>query len=191
MPTGNVKTAYEQGYATEIGANKTQCPTCTVTMTQARRSLSVNFIAKITAALKASATAKSAAIVASPSLLAAAINKAAVAAGIANFTAVDASQMTVFNASVVDDVTSTSSSSSSNTKLIVGLVVGIGGFVLLVAIGAAVYMYMGSGGAPASGQATSASDTAKPSAQMTPYSNDDAPAPVASQSHHDGGRACC
>jgi len=191
MPTGNVKTAYEQGYATEIGANKTQCPTCTVTMTQAtRRSLSVNFIAKITAALKASATAKSAAIVASPSLLAAAINKAAVAAGIVNFTAVNASQMTVFTASVVDDVTSTSSS-SSKTKLIVGLVVGIGGFVLLVAIGAAVYMYMGSGDAPASGQATSASDTAKPSAQMTPYSNDAAPAPVASQSHHDGGRACC
>jgi len=119
-------------------------------MSAARRAFAANFVAKITAVLKDSATAKSAAILANPALLAAAINKAAASLNVTGFTPVNASQMVVTAATVVDDVTTTSSS-SSKTKLIIGLVVGIGGFVLLVAIGAAIYMSMQKGGEQSSG----------------------------------------
>jgi len=159
-------------------------------MSAARRAFAAKFVAKITAALKDSATAKSAAILANPALLAAAINKAAASLNVTGFTPVNASQMIVTAATVVDDVTTTSSS-SSKTKLIIGLVVGIGGFVLLVAIGAAIYMSMQKGGEQSSGgpSAYDKQDASQPETQL----NANAPghAPVSSTQSHDGGRACC
>jgi len=159
-------------------------------MSAARRAFAAKFVAKITAALKDSATAKSAAILANPALLAAAINKAAASLNVTGFTPVNASQMTVSKATVVDDVTATSSS-SSKTKLIIGLVVGIGGFVLLVAIGAAIYMSMNSGGEQSSGghSAYDKQDASQPETQLGAAAPGHAP--VSSTQSHDGGRACC
>jgi len=160
-------------------------------MSAARRAFAAKFVAKITAALKDSATAKSAAILANPALLAAAINKAAASLNVTGFTPVNASQMIVTAATVVDDVTTTSSSSSSKTKLIIGLVVGIGGFVLLVAIGAAIYMSMQRGGEQSSGgpSAYDKQDASQPETQLGAAAPGHAP--VSSTQSHDGGRACC
>merc|ERR1719482_297936 len=98
--------------------------------------------------------------------------------------------MTVTAATVVDDVT-TSSSSSSKTKLIIGLVVGIGGFVLLVAIGATIYMSMQKGGEQSSGghSAYDKQDASQPETQLGAAAPGHAP--VSSTQSHDGGRACC